>query len=350
VGYLLGLDQGSSKTVALIADRDGKLLAVAYGGGACHAFCGLDNAICIAKETVMEALRQADAAPSQVEALVAGMTGADWPEEAPMLSGALRQATGIRDIRVVNDCLIAMRAGTDQPFGAVLCGGTGLNAAVRSPGGREFVFGYYVDQEDQGGTALGLRTVKAVLAAEAGLVAHTALTMAVLGHLRLPSVDQLLRDYVNNRLPPAAIPTLAPVLLQTAAVGDLVAGEIVACFSRSIARYVVAGLKRFDMLAMETEVVLSGGIFKSAALAGAVAAVLSASAPLAVVKNAPLEPVVGAILMALDQADGTAGLDSPTKQRLLQSSAGLGLLRDVEAVTDEDYHDATGDSRTTGGM
>jgi len=73
------------------------------------------------------------------------MSGADWPDEPPMLASHLGQLGKFSSIHVVNDAIIALRAGTDKPFGAILIGGTGANCAIRSPGGKEYVFGFYHD-------------------------------------------------------------------------------------------------------------------------------------------------------------------------------------------------------------
>ncbi|MGE5598586.1 MAG: N-acetylglucosamine kinase [Bacteroidota bacterium] len=328
LGYLLGLDQGGSKTAAVVADCDGRLLGVGYAGGACHASDGLERAMAMAGRATAEALARAGLTAGQVGLLVAGMTGADWPEEYDLLRAALADALGIGNVTVVNDCLIAMRGGTDMPYGAVLCAGSGLNAAVKSPDGRLFVFGYYVDDEDQGATALGRRAIKAVVAAEAGLDPPTSLTRAVLKYFGLHTVEELLRKQVCGALAAKDLAGLAPLLIAEAGAGDPAASGLVVGFGRRIARYAVAGLRRFAMLDTAVEVVLSGGVFKGGGslLAGAVTAAVRAAAPKAMVIDARLEPVAGAVLMALDDIHGGT-LERRVRERVLAGSAVFGLIR-----------------------
>lgn len=328
MGYLLGIDQGGSKTAAVVADRDGCLLGACYAGGACHVNDGLGRAMAMAEQAATGALARAGLAAGQVELLVAGMTGADWPEEYDLLRAALIDALGIGNVSVVNDCLIAMRGGTDMSYGAVLCAGSGLNAAVKSPDGRLFVFGYYVDDEDQGATALGRKAIKAVVAAEAGLGPPTSLAQAVLGHLNYRTVEELLRSQVSGALAAHSIAGLTPLLITEAGAGDPAASELIVEFGRSIARYAIAGLKRFAMLDTAVEVVLSGGVFKGGGsmLSGAVAAAVRAAAPKAVVIDARLEPVAGAVLMALDDIHGGRP-ERSVCERVLAGSAALDLLR-----------------------
>ncbi|MGE5598014.1 MAG: N-acetylglucosamine kinase [Bacteroidota bacterium] len=328
MGYLLGIDQGGSKTAAAVADRDGRLLGVGYAGGACHTYDGLQRAMAMVVQAAAGALARAGLTASQIELVVAGMTGADWPEEYDLLRAALADTLGIGNVSVVNDCLIAMRGGTDLPYGAVLCAGSGLNAAVKSLDGRLFIFGYYVDDEDQGGTALGRRAIRAVVAAEAGLDPPTSLTRAVLRYFNLRTVEELLRNRVGGALAAKDIAGLAPLVIAEAGAGDPAAAGLIAEFGRSIARYAVAGLRRFAMLDMAVEVVLSGGVFKGGGsmLAGAVAAAIRAAAPKAVAIDARLEPVVGAVLMALDHVHGGT-LERRVFDRVLAGSAVFGLVR-----------------------
>ncbi len=282
----------------------------------------------MAGQAAAGALARAGLTAGQIELAVAGMTGADWPEEYDLLRAALADTLRIGNVSVVNDCLIAMRGGTDMPYGAVLCAGSGLNAAVKSPDGRLFVFGYYVDDEDQGATALGRRAVRAVVAAEAGLGPPTSLTGAVLNHLGCRTVEELLRSQVRGALAAQSLAGLAPLLMAEAGAGDPAAAGLIAEFGRSIARYAIAGLRRFAMLDTAVEVVLSGGVFKGGGsmLAGAVAAAVRAAAPKAVVIDARLEPVAGAVLMALDDIHGGTP-ERRVFERVLAGSAAFGLVR-----------------------
>lgn len=302
---VLALDQGATKTASLVADSNGTILGAGYSPGAVHASDGMDAAMGAVREAAGKALAQAGAALSQIDLVCGGLSGADWPHEYPLLEGALRQALGIDQVTVVNDCIIARRAGTDAPWGAVLCAGTALNAAITSPEGDSYIYGYYVNGDDHGGTALGRLALRAVWGAESGLGPSTALTRAMLEHFAQPTVDKLLQQYVDGRLGPTS--ELVPVLVEVVRGGDAVAQKIVTDFGERLARYVVAGLKRFDMLALEQDVVLSGGIFKAdlPGLRESVARSVTAAAPRATLVDARYEPVVGALLLALDRLGGT---------------------------------------------
>ena len=103
--YVLGIDQGGTKTHALVAEASGRILGVGRGAGGCHSLDGMDRAMAAVDAAVREAMGMARLRPADMAAVGAGMTGVDWPEEAGLLQGALSRAMSISAgrIHVVND-------------------------------------------------------------------------------------------------------------------------------------------------------------------------------------------------------------------------------------------------------
>lgn len=335
--YVLGIDQGGSKTHAVVADGRGRILGAGSSFGACHSNNGMDMAMAAVREASEQALDAAGLTAGQLTRIAAGMTGVDWPHEAPLLQEALCALfhAAPEQVIVVNDCLIALRAGTPRPGGVILCAGTGLNCAVRHPDGREFTFGFYIADDCQGGTALGLRVLQAVFDAACGMRDETALTRPVLAHFGCKTVDELLYRHVTGALEKPQIRQL-PLLLEAAALeGDAVACAVLDAFGRDIAQYAVAGLRKLDMLREVTQVVLSGSVFKCRApqLLAAVKETILRSVPRVFLVESRYEPVIGAALMALDSI-GDA--DPELIAHNIAEDAGLfGLLRMNETRKDE---------------
>ena len=330
--YVLGIDQGGSKTYAIVADERGSILGFGAGPGACHSVNGLQRALDAIEAAVAQACGEAGIAARQIERVCAGLTGVDWPHEGPMLRGAVAGLLQLEPERVsiVNDCIIALRAGTAKDKSCILCAGSGLNCAVRS-GERLYTFGFYIEDRCQGGQALGLRTVQAVFDAESGLLPPTELTRPVLAHMGCDSVDELLERQVTAGLDSSAVLQLPRVLEKIALEGDGVALEVLRVFGRDIARYAVAGLARFDMLKSEVDVVLSGSVFKCRArvLQDTVTQEIRKRAPRINVIQSEYEPIVGAALMALDDLGGCGG--APAGERLARGAKRLGLIRNAPA-------------------
>lgn len=305
--FVLGIDQGASKTQAIVTDGKGRILGTGSSFGACHSSSGMNAAMEAVRDASQQALDAAGLSASRVTRIAAGMTGVDWPHETPLLHQALCElfTAPPEKVIVVNDCLIALRAGTSRPSGVILCAGSGLNCAVRHSDGQEFTFGFYIADDCQGGTALGYRVLQAVFDAACSMRCETSLTQPVLAHFGCDTVDELLYRHVTGDLPKPLIRQLPLLLEEAALAGDALSCALLDAFGRDIAQYVVAGLRRLDMLLEETEVVLSGSVFKCRApqLTAAVQEVILNSAPRAVIRESICEPVIGAALLALDSLE-----------------------------------------------
>ncbi|WP_123040260.1 N-acetylglucosamine kinase [Cohnella candidum] len=325
MSYLLAVDQGSSKTVAVVGDSAGSILGFGYAGGACHASDGMDTAMAMVRQACDQAMLQAGVTAENISLLVGGLTGADWEHEYGMLEDALIRAIGVPSVRVHNDCVIAQRGGTDAGHSIVLCAGTAFNAAVQTPDGNRFIYGYYVNDEDMGGTSLGKAAVVAVCNAHVGIGPQTLLTDIVLQYYRVSSVDELLFRRIEGKLQPYK--NAAPLLFEAVKAGDPAAIDILEQHGKSLTRYALAGLQRIGESSLRTDVVLSGSIFKAEdrLLQTVIAETLAKEAPHANVVDALYEPVVGAYLLGLDSIHGAA---FPLKnERLQESAARFGLFR-----------------------
>lgn len=328
--YILGVDQGGTKTMAAIADREGNILSCGYGRGRVFDPAeGLQSSLDAIRETYRDAVTRAGISFDEINMLYAGLTGADWPHEYAELGNALHKMTGLRNIRLFNDCVIAMRSGTEKSFGAAVCAGTGLNVCIKSPEGKEFIYGYFIHDKYQGGTAIGERAVTAVIESSIGLEPPTALTEVLMCTFDTDSAEELLFKKVNGQLGDQS-KYLVPAVLQKANEGDLVAGKIVREMAEKWAKYVVEGLKRFDMLQLETEIVFAGSVLKakSETLREMMKAAILEAAPKARIVDSYYEPVVGAILLALDDLY-REGIPETVKQNVKRTCGIHNLIRTV---------------------
>ncbi len=308
--YVMGIDQGSSKTYAVVGDDEGNVLGFGKSYGACHSSMGIEYAMEAVQKAMKEALMQAGLEFTQMDMLVAGLTGMDWEYEEKLLRDALWRIAHIENILVVNDCIIAMRAGSSHQYGAVLCAGSGLNCAARNKKGEEFVYGFYIEEEYQGGAALGKACIKAVTDSCVGLEEETMLTDMLLKKFGCKDVDELLFQKVTGKISLEDYLSLPIVLEEAARLGDEVSKKIWRRFGRQFGKYVAAAMKKMDMLEYETEVVLSGSIFKckEPQLRQGVAEELKEEAPLARIVDAVYEPIVGAYLLAIEQLGKEGGI------------------------------------------
>jgi N-acetylglucosamine kinase-like BadF-type ATPase len=302
VKYVIGIDQGASKTHAIVSDEYGIVLGMGKSYGACHSSDGMTHAITAVKEAVDQALEQSGISIQEIELIAAGMTGVDWDFEGALLTKALREAFPTEKVIVVNDCIIAMRAGTRRSYGCVLCAGSGLNCAVRNENGDQIIYGFYIDDEFQGGYSLGKKTIRAVIDSHIGLKGETKLTRMILDYFNVDTVDELLYRKMTNAVTSKDYLHLPIILEEAAAQNDTVALKVLADYGKNIAMYAVRGMEKLSMLNMGVDIILSGSIFKCKLpiLREAVSLEVHKYAINAKIVDAVYEPIVGAALLGLD--------------------------------------------------
>jgi N-acetylglucosamine kinase-like BadF-type ATPase len=325
--YVLGIDQGHTETRASVCDLEGNILGVGKAFGACHSVHGMAQAMDAIQTAAGIALGQAGVGAQDVITLFCGLTGADWPDEYELLHENVVRLGLCEKVWVNNDTIVALRGGTSANYGAIVIAGTGSNCAIRSPRGEEFIYHFYHDYDLQGGIALGRRALNAIYRAETGRGPATRLEGWVLDTFDMASVDDLLRANVEGRLGKDEIKHIAPLVFQAACEGDWVACQILRAFGEGLAELVTAGLKRFDMTALDVEVVLSGNIFKGrgSLLQEVMLASIHMVAPRARLVNARYEPVVGALLLGLEETG--VDIDERARQNIEKTSQQLGLIR-----------------------
>jgi Predicted N-acetylglucosamine kinase len=299
--YFMGIDQGGSKTAAIIGDEHGHILGVGKSFGAVHSVAGMEKAMQASKNAFDEALMQAGLNYSDIYGIYGGMSGIDWDYETDLIVTAMQDTFSVPRVSIVNDCLIAMRAATDSDVCATICAGSGVNCAVRN-GKNQIVFGYYIPDNIQGGISIGVSAVQKVFDAEAGVDQETILTEYITDFFKVSTVDELLQKRVNGEITSADYLKLPLTVEKAALEGDAVAKRIFENFAKGIVPYVHAGMKKLGIQNSKVDVVLSGSIFKckERILRETVETELKKEAKNANIIDAIFEPIVGAYLMGLD--------------------------------------------------
>lgn len=292
MSFLLGVDGGNTKTVALVARADGEIVGVGRGGCA-----DIYNAGAEAVENIVAAVEQAGAGPFAAAAF--SLAGVDWPDDVAFHHEVLPARLDLeRAPLVVNDAIGGLRAGTPDGVGVAVVCGSAAAVGAGSPGRRFWSASWWLDLGGAG--QLGEQAIRAITRAELGLDGPTALTEAVLGSTGLDSVEQLLHA-VTAREPAVRVERgrLAPTVLDVADAGDPAALAIVEGLGRGLGRYAAVAADRVDLDPAGRPLVLAGSVFRhpSPLLAGAIAAEL----PVAVPTRAEFEPAVGALLLAFDE-------------------------------------------------
>ena len=234
----MGVDAGATSTRCVVATVDGVVVGRGTGAGANPHSSGGDVAGSLAA-ALREALSTADRRGVRL-GVVGGAGSAGAAREAFRTAAASAwSAAGLTgEVVTVTDLEVAFVAGTPEPGGVLLLSGTGALAARFADGVLERrCDGYGWLLGDEGSAVwIGVRALRAVLAALDGRGEPTALLDAACGELGVPRpADPPGGEEVAQRLvgaafarPPAALGALAPAVGAAAEAGDAVAQRICA--------------------------------------------------------------------------------------------------------------------------
>ena len=303
---VLGIDAGGSKTVALLATLDGRVVAEGRGGGANLRTHG-ELAV---EKTLHEVIDQVlDGRVDRPMAVCLGIAGVDREDDAATIRGLMRRLGFRQRTLIVNDALIALVAGAGEPVGLVLVAGTGSIAyGVNARGVAARSGGWGPVLADEGsGYWIGRRALVAVMRHADGRGPRTALTPMVLERLRVTRPDELVNEVYEGAERRQLVATLGPLVAQVQAAGDAVAAEILSDAASELVLAAASVARRLDMRGDVFPTFLSGGMFRSIPwLSSEVTKRLAEVAPRASVAPLSAEPAAGAVRLALAEAGGGA--------------------------------------------
>jgi N-acetylglucosamine kinase-like BadF-type ATPase len=300
---LIGVDGGNTKTVALVARPDGTVTGRGLSGCSdIHNAPSVEVALDAVAAACQDALFEAGISASDITAACFNMAGADWPEDFQLLGRSIPELVGLPgEPLVVNDAIAPIRAGTVDGAGvSVVCGTFGTTAG-RNRDGRTFHVGFWPDRT--GARGLGQDGLAAVWRSQLQLGPETSLTGRALELYGSATPIELLHSFTRRGgWPEPHKERLAPVVLDEAIAGDPVAAAIIENHGRILGQQARSCADAVGLLdAGRFPVVLTGGVFHhhpSTVLQEAILAHVPEGDPVSV----PHAPVIGALLLAFDQA------------------------------------------------
>ena len=298
--HVMGVDGGTTKTIALVADGEGRIIGASRGGGCNWTGEDVEIPMAVVVATAQEALRQAGLTGNDIDMAVLGLAGADWPEDHTRRQEVLERSGIARRLLVKNDAFVGLRAGTRKPYGVVIVAGTGTNTAIIAPDGREWAYGYYASYG--GARDIACEGLQAVFREEDGRGPRTALTGAILTKLGYATPEALLKAMIAGQVEEGKVLSLCPLVFAAADAGDEAAATIIVNQGLALAEYATALIRRYGLANHEFDVVLSGSVFKGQGplLCDTITQAIRRVAPRASVVRAQFEPAVGGVLLAYD--------------------------------------------------
>src|SRR2546421_1583778 len=272
MSYVLGIDAGGTRTMALLATADGKAIAAGAGGPGNFQAVGEDAARASIKAAIDAALAAAPDGPvgrEQVAAVAAGLAGMHVPADSegfPAIVGTLLPASRVR---IYNDGEVALAAATGGREGIVVVAGTGSIAYGADRSGQSLRCGGwgYIIGDEGSAYAIAWQALRAASQAADGRAPGSTLVDAFTAALGVPAFDDILRPVYGP--PPMTrhqLAALAPLVTQCAADGDVAARAILAAAGEDLAALAVTLARRLDLGAEPVPVACSGGVWQAGQL------------------------------------------------------------------------------------
>jgi len=302
--HVLGIDAGGSKTIALLADEEGRIVGEGRAGA---ANLQTEGELEVEKilHTVIE--RATDGRPVSPAAVCLGMAGVDRKDDALIIRDVMRRLGFRTNALIVNDALIALVAGAGSSPGVVVISGTGAIAyGVSHHGVAARAGGWGPTLGDEGsGYWIGRRALAAVMRDVDGRGPQTDLTRLVLRHLSLERPEELVAEVYHQPQARRTIASLGTVVDGAREDGDPVAIDIMANAADELALAAASVIARLDMRGERFPILLAGGMLRESVwLSAELRRRMAEVAPRASVGPLTHEPAIGAVRLAIAEAQG----------------------------------------------
>ncbi len=315
--YFLGVDVGATKSHALIADARGQTVGFAVGGSGNHEDVGYDGAIRTLQQIVNGALADAGIERDAIAGAGFGIGGYDWPSERADVLASIATLGLTCPFEPVNDTIIGLVAGAEQGWGVALVAGTSNNCRGWDRQHREGrVMGNGMEFGENGGSyELVVKAVQEVGKAWTRRGPPTALTEMFVAHVGARDDADLLEGLSQRAYTIQA--GAAPLVFAAAHQGDQVALEVIRWAAAELASLAIGVIRQLDLEDEHFDVVLVGSLYNGGPLfTEPLFAAIRSVAPGASFLRLSVPPVVGAVLIGMQQA----GVDARLPRALLISS------------------------------
>lgn len=302
--YVIGVDGGGAKTVSVLADLKGKILARAKTGSSSPRNVGLKMAMDNVALAIKKVLR------GRTPKISASFLGLPTMEEEfkckeNIIKKELLKRKEISLIfkgRVIigSDQLVGFRSGTEEKEGVVLIAGTGCVAhGWRAPAeAHASGWGWLADE----GSAfwIGQRVFQFILKSFDGRGPKTILKDLVFKEFKIRKIEDLINlIYLKN--PTEIIPLFSVICDEAGKKGDKIAKNILTEAGKELAIAVNSVARQLDFEKLKFPLVLIGSVFESKIVLNTVKKEVKKFAPGTNFIRPKVEPVMGAVRLALEQ-------------------------------------------------
>lgn len=313
----LGIDGGGTKTQVAICDETGRVLGVGLGGASGIDSVGADAATISIGAAVDVARQQAALAAAPFDAVFFGMAGVVSEADRSIVHSVAQRLQLGDAIHVDHDIRIALAGGLSGRPGIALIAGTGSSCfGMNAQGERWQAGGWGHIIADEGSSYwFGWNAIRLAIGAYDGRWSSSLLT-PVQARLGLRAMTDIHYRLYTQGISKTEIAGFAPLVIEAATAGDIMAQQLIQQGTRDLATMVAAVARHLGWQEAPCEVTLTGGLWRAGEpILTPFRTHLSDILPQARSIMPELPPVLGACVLALQQS-GVA-VDDAVRHRLV---------------------------------
>ena len=299
--YVVGVDGGGTKTLAVLADLDGKILKRAKTGPSNPRNIGIEKSVFNLSQGIKKIIKNIERKNIIFVSVALPAIEEEYKSKKKEIKTKLSSALKISENKIIidSDQVIAFKSGTDKKNGIVLIAGTGCVAHGWKNKKQAKISGWgYLGDEGSAFWA-GQKTYQAILKDLGRRGAKTLITKLVFRKWKIKTKENFVKKIYSN--PTKFIPLLSIFTEKAAEKKDKIACDILKQAGQELALAVNTVVKKLNFQKQSFPLVLVGGMFKSKIVLNTVKKEVKKTAPKTKFILPKNEPVVGAVKLALEK-------------------------------------------------
>lgn len=260
---VIGLDGGGTKTLGVLIDESGTILARAVGESSNIQAIGAEKLGQVLEILINELLSSANIKKEEIDHLFAGLAGAGRPADREAIGKEIEKFRLGERYTVDTDAVAALAGAFSGGPGIIVISGTGAICFGKDEEGTMYRcggWGYLLGDEGSG-YYIGQQALIASLKDFDGRSEKTRLRQKIETQYNLTSIDMIISQIYSGKIDRTEIASLAPMVFSTSEEGDLCSRRIIENAGREIGKIVEATARRMGMQGKNVEVALIGSVF-----------------------------------------------------------------------------------------